>query len=114
MFIVERLPYDLTRSIFDHLDQSTLLDACLASKAINELASRVLYSSIVINREAETGYWYNYTNEDAVDTLKNPFHAFDRTPTLRNAVKHITIYRKYLYVGSIALPDLFFVFYDVV
>jgi hypothetical protein len=80
MSIIERLPYDVARTIFDHLDRPTLFAACVASKTINELASWTLYSSIIVNREAESGYWGGDHDDKGFRDMQNPFKLFYEHP----------------------------------
>jgi hypothetical protein len=83
MFDLKRVPYDIRPYIFEHLDQETLLNACLASRSLNELASWPLYSYIVINGPLRAG----------VANKKQPYAALRRRPVLRNAVTEVKIYR---------------------
>jgi hypothetical protein len=83
MFDLKRLPYDIRPYIFEDLDQKTLLNACLASRSLNELASWPLYSHIVINGPQRA----------RLENMKQPYAALRRRPVLRNAVTEVTIYR---------------------
>jgi hypothetical protein len=83
MFDLKRVPYDIRPYIFEDLDRKTLLNVCLASRSLNELASWPLYSHIVINGP-ESAQFAN---------MKQPYAALRRRPVLRNAVTEVTLYR---------------------
>lgn len=95
MSVLKNLPYDLQPYLFRDLDQQTLLNACLASRALNELASWALYSQIILNDK------HKYPKSGR----RQPFEAFFRRPGLRNAVVEVTVHftlswRKYCNVIS--------------
>lgn len=86
MFDLNRLPYDVQAIIFGHLDRKTLLNACLASRSFNELASWPLYSHIIIHK----GIYV--TILDAVEFI-DPYTALQRRPKLRSAVTEVSLRR---------------------
>jgi hypothetical protein len=88
MPLLDRLPYDLLRMMFAYLDVETLLNACLASHDLNEIASWVLYTSITFNPDAMSGsgFWSYGTK-----TPRNPIEALKRRPHLRNAVRDVIL-----------------------
>lgn len=92
------LPYDILETIFSLLDKKSLLSVTLASRELNELASRSLYSSVIFNKNVK----YGYGRVDRYPIRRsNPFFAFDRRPLLRNVVRQVV-----LCSGSIQLSSL--------
>ncbi|KIM23072.1 hypothetical protein M408DRAFT_332548 [Serendipita vermifera MAFF 305830] len=88
--LLDRLPYDILRLVFGFLDVKTLLDAALASHAINEIASLQLYTSIIVNPGASSGFWYSRPPD--YEERRNPFKALARRPHLRKIVRSVVLF----------------------
>lgn len=51
MQILQRIPYDVLQVILEWLDRKTLYSTCLASHALNEVASVQLYHTVLLNKK---------------------------------------------------------------
>ncbi|KAG8794147.1 hypothetical protein FRC20_011247 [Serendipita sp. 405] len=101
------LPYEILHYIFEDLDRKSLNSASLASRALNELASKCLYTNITINF-ARIEVLYGARAEERPKRLVpvcNPFDAFSRRPELRKRVRRVKLcapYSRYLYADKIS------------
>jgi len=89
MSILHRLPYDVLEQIAALMDKKSLRKAALASRALNEIVTRFLYSSVVFNKPVQNPYRLSSRVR-----IVGPFGAFDRRPLLRNAVRVVVLCSK--------------------
>jgi hypothetical protein len=89
MSIIQRLPYDILEQIAALMDKKSLRKAALASRALNEIFTRFLYSSVIFNKPVQNPY-----RRSSKVRIVGPFGAFDRRPLLRNAVRVVVLYSK--------------------
>jgi hypothetical protein len=92
MGVLQRLPYDILQLIFDLLDKKTLLRAALANRALNEIVSRSLYTSVVFNKVVLGRHAVRIRGDPG--KVANPFDALDRRPILRSAVHRVVLCSK--------------------
>jgi hypothetical protein len=86
MSVLQRLPYDILEHIATLMDKRSLRKAALASRALNEIFTRFLYSSVIFNKHVRNPYQLGSTVR-----IVGPFDAFDRRPRLRNAVRVVVL-----------------------
>lgn len=96
--LLDRLPYDVLRLVFDFLDVETLLDAALASHALNEIASLSLYTSITFNSDTQTRAWHSSPSN--YQDRRNPIIALERRPHLREVVRSVVLYTADTWLGN--------------
>lgn len=84
MSILLKLPYDILKPTLERMDKKTLLNMAIASRTLNELASWALYTSVTFNKRTRNEYQYT-------GNLENPFDAFERRPSPRDAVREVVL-----------------------
>ncbi|KAG8809619.1 hypothetical protein FRB91_004150 [Serendipita sp. 411] len=94
--MLDLMPYEVFVFVFNLLDNESLLNACLVNHAMNDIASRSLYRTLVVNK-VKKGlrriYW-RVLKEDIVDA----FIVFRRLPGLRAAVQNVVLNPSTVYV----------------
>ncbi|PVF96198.1 hypothetical protein CPB86DRAFT_816564 [Serendipita vermifera] len=90
-----QIPYEILHNIFELLDKNTLLDAALASRRLNEIASWSLYRRVVINPDKYTPEYNSASSRSPFSRIhdgKDASLSLKRRPHLNNAVQEITLY----------------------
>ncbi|KAG8844975.1 hypothetical protein FRB91_002195 [Serendipita sp. 411] len=94
--MLHSIPYEVLEFVFNLLDNKTLLDVCLVNHAFNNIASRSLYKTLIVNKKF--GNRFQETSKDGrrkvTETfiLNDAFIIFERRPELRLVVRNVVLH----------------------
>ncbi|KAG8761352.1 hypothetical protein FRC14_004757 [Serendipita sp. 396] len=91
--MLDLTPDEVLVFIFNLLDNESLLNACLVNHAMNGIASRSLYRTLIVNKIEKRGR----TRARGKRLRRDPFIAFQRLPGLRAAVRNVILYSSIVY-----------------
>jgi hypothetical protein len=92
--ILQNLPFDILYCIFEELDTRSLARLCLVSRSVNEIASRVLYRTMIWGLASSSPWTIIKKKRFQVLNRKQNqpvILAFHRRPWLRSSVRAVIL-----------------------